>query len=187
VQNCAEHTDPGLLTVLARGTAPGLEVEIRDANTATPCCSRAAPFHPDIVDVNTIQTGADAGGGAGAAGGGGTPSVNVVGGGEEESPANGAEAAEIKHTREWLVLEPLMAPNQVVVLVGETLTRAGNTTSNTLTLVVALEARAPRKEVNGSTSAVDQPTTLSAMTSHANPGHRIAGASRVTPGGPDDW
>jgi len=91
--NCVEHTDPGLITVLGRGTAPGLEVEPREAGAAVPCCTGARPF--DALEV---------GAGAGA--------------------DTGAGAAKLGAERPWVLLEPLMAADDVVVLVGESLGRA---------------------------------------------------------------
>lgn len=115
-ENCVEHTDPGLLTVLARGTQPGLELELRDGNTATPCCSRNIPYHtPGSAAAPDLPAAAKGAVLAGSSGGGG--------GGDDEA-ASSEEADGDGTERQWLLLEPIMEANQVVVLVGETLARA---------------------------------------------------------------
>ena len=43
-ENCREHTDPGLVTVLGRGTANGLEVDATGSAGRAPCCSGTRPF-----------------------------------------------------------------------------------------------------------------------------------------------
>eukprot|EP00039_Didymoeca_costata_P003347 m.67055 g.67055 ORF g.67055 m.67055 type:complete len:172 (-) comp11855_c0_seq1:279-794(-) len=91
IENCVAHTDPGLLTVLCRGTTPGLEVLERSAEEAKPCCEGASAFH----ETDPLGDGKDG--------------MEVVG-----------------DKREWTVLEPIMKDNQVVVLVGETLSRVTN-------------------------------------------------------------
>ena len=43
-ENCVEHTDPGVLTLLGRGTSPGLQLDDNGRASATPRCTGAAPF-----------------------------------------------------------------------------------------------------------------------------------------------
>lgn len=127
--NSARHTDPGLLTVLARGTAPGLEMELRDVATATPCCSRNSSYEDVVTATATVTnavsdataTAIDAVSDAVSDDGATAAAAGSLAGVEAEAEAAIEEKA---RTREWLLLEPIMKPNQVVVLVGETLARA---------------------------------------------------------------
>ena len=134
------HTDPGLLTVLARGTAPGLELELRDVSTAMPCCSRNSSYK-DVIAAETANTNGGAGSTAAVPAGGvgsnmpislphGAPQPEAQQERIADADADADEDEEAGATkgkgrgRQWLLLEPVMKPNQVVVLVGETLARA---------------------------------------------------------------
>lgn len=107
-RNCPEHTDPGFVSVLAKGTADGLQIATgRPYDVA--CCTGLTAFH-----------GAD----------GADPSIEV------------GPAAE---SLEWVTIEPMMQPNQVVVLVGESLRRlTGGALPACLHRVVQNEARQER-------------------------------------------
>eukprot|EP00035_Acanthoeca_spectabilis_P009081 m.162471 g.162471 ORF g.162471 m.162471 type:complete len:323 (+) comp14606_c0_seq3:42-1010(+) len=107
-RNCPEHTDPGFVSVLAKGTADGLQIATgRPYDVA--CCTGLTAFH-----------GAD----------GADPSIEV------------GPAAE---SLEWVTIEPMMQPNQIVVLVGESLRRlTGGALPACLHRVVQNEARQER-------------------------------------------
>lgn len=51
--NCPAHTDPGLVTVLARGTADGLQIATGRTSDAA-CCSGTAAYHVDGVDGESV-------------------------------------------------------------------------------------------------------------------------------------
>ena len=133
--NCNEHTDPGFITVLGRGTARGLQM--RHARKHGPRCTGDAAFHgaaeaaaaagmapgvplepalePALPPFGPLATGA-------AATATETPATGTdptaLGAPE---PAAAEAAAEANDS--WVFVEPLMAANQVCVLVGESLYR----------------------------------------------------------------
>jgi isopenicillin N synthase-like dioxygenase len=109
--NCPVHTDPGLVSVLARASAKGLEVAV-GRQKVTACCAGTNGFHSVATDghVSTTSTTCDmgerdGGGGSGDEGGGGSAK------GEENDGA------------EWVCGESLYNDNQVMVIVGESLCR----------------------------------------------------------------
>jgi hypothetical protein len=137
-----------MITVLGRGTSPGLEVETRTAATATPCCSRAVAYDDAIGAEDHGKghgggedDGKEHGGGEGESDTrGGTDATAFVlratavrgGGGDAinadlplHSPALARTATpESAAAAMWQILEPIMTDAQVVVMVGESLARA---------------------------------------------------------------
>ena len=108
--NCPVHTDPGLVSVLARASAQGLQVAV-GRQKVTACCDGTTGFHKSAAAVSSARTTLD-GGEREDSGSGGAGDDAKRGGADEENDGG-----------EWVCGESLYNKNQVMVIVGESLCR----------------------------------------------------------------